>query len=78
MTVANNSFRVIVISDNFQFPYKSRLKLPLNTHDIHFLQIFIMTGLMKSSAEVKWFEEEDELDFIFSHRKKTPPNNQLI
>lgn len=38
MTVANNSFRVIVTSDNFQFPYNNRLKLPLNTHDINFLQ----------------------------------------
>lgn len=75
MIVENNSFRVIFITDNFQFPYKSRLKLPLNTHDNHFLQIFIVMGLMKASAEVKWFEEGDELGIIFSHRRK--PNNLL-
>ena len=59
MTVANNSFRVIVTSDKFQFPYKSRLKIPLNTRDTHLFQIFIMMGLMKASVEIKCFEDWD-------------------
>jgi len=52
MTITNKSFTVTLVSDSSQFLCKSRLKLPLSSHDIHFLQIFIIMGRMKESAEV--------------------------
>lgn len=76
-TVGNNLSKVYCYIKQFSFPCKSRLKLLLNTQDIYFLEIFIIKGLRKAAAEVKWFVERDELDIIFSHREQKTPNTLL-